>query len=613
MRLGRNRGQAASTAARVGTPVGTRAVDVRRWSLNVFAASLLVLPTLAVRAQSTAPPGVPDPSAQLQLQQQRESQQRQALEREPEVRLDSGSKASPLSRQRLQESESPCFVIQRVKLEGAEGLRQIERLAASLDGPQADDPPVGRCLGVQGVGILVSRLQDALIERGYITTRVLTRPQDLSKGVLVLTVVPGRVHQIRVREGSSKQLRLSNALPLGPGDLLNLRDMEQALENLQRVPGAQADIQVEPAQQSSEAGMSDLAVSYQGGRGWRLQFSLDDGGSESTGRHALGLTTSLDHLLTLNDLFYLTLNRDVGQLRRSLHSDSGPASSNGGHVLHYSVPWGYALLSLTLSDNGYRQVVVGANQDYVYRGSSSNGELKLSTMLWRDAQHKFGAWIKLYGRSSRNYIDDTEVEVQRRRVGGWEAGVSLKRTAGKGFSSELNLSMRRGTGAFSSMPAPEEGFGEGSSRLHLLQGDLSLTWPLQLGERSLQFNTQWRGQLAQRPLIAQDRFAIGGRYTVRGFGSDTSLSADNGLLWRNEIELPLSNTLSGYLGLDSGWVRGGPGAFRLAGHHLAGGVLGARMRWQGLYLDVFAGAPLRQPERFPAARLVAGFNLSYSL
>jgi hemolysin activation/secretion protein len=588
------------------------AEEGRACRLRWLTALLVACLPLAVLAQAR-PPGPVDPAAQNQLQQQREAQQRQALEREPDVRLPAQPGSSSLARQALSAQESPCFVIRQVVLQGASGLREIESLSPALDGPQGDDSPLGRCLGVQGVGILLSRLQDALIERGYITTRVLAQAQDLSTGTLVLTVVPGRVHQIRVRAGSSPQLRLSNALPLGPGDLLNLRDMEQALENLQRIPGAQADIQVEPAQRSSEPGMSDLVVSYQGGRGWRLQFSLDDGGSDSTGRHALGVTTSLDHLLTLNDLFYLTLNRDTDQLRRSLHSESGPAAGNEGHVMHYSVPWGHVLLSLNFSRSGYRQLVIGANQDYVYRGRSSNGELKLGSMLWRDAQHKFGAWIKLYGRSSRNYIDDTEVEVQRRRVGGWEAGISLKRNAGKGFSSELNLSLRRGTGAFSALPAPEEGFGEGSSRLQLLQGDLSLSWPLQLGEHRLQFNTQWRGQLAQRPLVSQDRFAIGGRYTVRGFGSDTSLSADDGLLWRNEIELPLSSAVAGYLGLDGGWVSGGAGAARLAGHHLAGGVLGARLRWQALYLDVFAGAPLRQPQRFPAARMVAGFNLSYSL
>lgn len=554
----------------------------------------------------SSPPGVVDPDAQRQLQQQREAQQRQSLEREPDVRLQA---SAPPSRQRLRDDESPCFVIQQIELKGADHLPALARLIRAVDGPAGDDAPIGRCLGAQGIGTVVTRMQDAVIEAGYITTRVLAAPQDLSSGRLVLTVVPGRVHRIRLREGTSPQVRLANALPIREGDVLNLRDMEQALENLQRVPGAQADIQVQPSQDTTEPGWSDLAVSYQGGRNWRWQMSLDDSGSESTGRYPLSLTASLDHPLTLNDLFYITLNRDTRELNQRLHDKPGPMPGTGGHVLHYSLPWGHSLLSITFSRNGYQQVVIGANQRYVYRGTSSNGELKLTRMLWRDSQYKFSGFAKLFGRSSRNYIDDTEVEVQRRRIGGWETGVTLRRQVGS-VSTDMELSLKHGTGAFHALEAPEEAFGEGSSRMNLLQGSFGVAGAVPLGQRKLQLSTQWRGQYALRPLTPQDRFSIGGRYTVRGF-SDASLSADNGLLTRNEAELPLTSMASMYLGLDAGVVSG-PSAGRLADKHLVGAVIGTRLRGQGFSVDLFAATPVQQPSNFPVARFTAGFSLSYS-
>lgn len=588
-----------------------------RPAAGVSAVAMVALAAALAAGVETAwgqalPPGTVDPDAQRQLQQQREAQQRQSLEREPDVRLRA---SPPPARQRLRDDESPCFLITRIELDGVADQPRMARQIRALDGPQGDDAPIGRCLGATGVATLVTRLQDALIEEGFITTRVLAAPQDLSTGVLRLTVVPGRVHAIRVREGSSPQVRLANALPVKPGDVLNLRDMEQALENLQRVPGAQADIQVEPARDTVEPGYSDLAVSYQGGRQWRWQVSLDDSGSEATGRYPLALTASLDHALTLNDLFYVTLNRDADWLARRVDERDGPHKGTGGHVLHYSLPWGHALLSVTFSRSGYRQVVIGANQTYVYRGASSNGELKLTRMLWRDGQYKFSGFVKLFGRGSRNYIDDTEVEVQRRRTGGWEAGLNLKRQAG-GVGSEAEFSLKRGTGAFHALEAPEEAFGEADSRVKLLQGSVSVNGALPLGARQLQLSSSLRGQLALNRLTPQDRFSIGGRYTVRGFGSDASLSADDGLLWRNEAELPLSApqgspAVSMYLGVDAGLV-GGNGAERLAGRHLTGAVIGSRLRTQGFSLDVFAGAPLWQPARFPAARVVAGFSLTYS-
>lgn len=44
-----------------------------------------------------------------------------------------------------------------------------------------------------------------------------------------------------------------------------------------------------------------------------------------------------------------------------------------------------------------------------------------------------------------------------------------------------------------------------------------------------------RAQWNRTPLTPQDRFAIGGRYTVRGFDGETSLMGERGWLLRNDI------------------------------------------------------------------------------
>ncbi len=48
------------------------------------------------------------------------------------------------------------------------------------------------CLGGQGISEIIKRIQNAIIEKGFVTTRVLAQPQDLRQGRLVLTVVPGK-------------------------------------------------------------------------------------------------------------------------------------------------------------------------------------------------------------------------------------------------------------------------------------------------------------------------------------------------------------------------------------------------------------------------------------
>ncbi|KAB8045943.1 ShlB/FhaC/HecB family hemolysin secretion/activation protein, partial [Janthinobacterium sp. FT14W] len=74
-----------------------------------------------------------------------------------------------------------------------------------------------------------------------------------------------------------------NAVPARPGDLLNVRDTEQALENFKRVPTAEADIQIMPAEGgNAKPGESDLQIQWKQGLPFRLALGLDDGGSRST-------------------------------------------------------------------------------------------------------------------------------------------------------------------------------------------------------------------------------------------------------------------------------------------------------------------------------------------
>ncbi|MFU2144667.1 POTRA domain-containing protein, partial [Gallibacterium anatis] len=90
------------------------------------------------------------------------------------------------------------------------------------------------------------------------------------------------------------------ALPLTQGDLLNIRDIEQGLENLKRPPHVEANMQIVPADGSqSLPGESDLLIDFKQAFPYRLALSLDDSGSKATGRLQAGATVSIENLLSL--------------------------------------------------------------------------------------------------------------------------------------------------------------------------------------------------------------------------------------------------------------------------------------------------------------------------
>ncbi|WP_241070351.1 ShlB/FhaC/HecB family hemolysin secretion/activation protein [Achromobacter insuavis] len=534
---------------------------------------------------------------ELRRQQERERMLREQQEPTRDGRL---RPARVPPQDLLPSDERPCFPIHRIRLDGEDAHRFLWSPQAA---DRQNDPATGRCLGTGGINVVMARVQNAIVARGFVTTRILAAPQNLKSGTLTLTVVPGRIRRIRFAPGTSLKATAWNAVPARRGDLLNLRDIEQALENFKRVPTVEADIQITPAEgDDARPGESDLVVLWrQRSPPIRFSASLDDSGGKATGKLQGGATLSLDDLLMWNDLFYANVNHDVFNAN---------GKGTRGYTAHYSVPYGYWTFSATASGYKYRQTVAGYSQNYVYSGTSDTAEMRLSRLVYRDASRKTSLYGRGWMRRSGNFIDDTEIQVQRRRAGGWELGLAHREYLGQS-TLDASLAYRRGTGAFHAMAAPEEDFGEGTSRMRLINAEARLLLPFRVGSQRVRYIAIGQAQWNRTPLVPQDRFSIGGRYTVRGFDGELTLMGERGWVWRNEISLLLGADHELYFGADYGHVSG-PSTRWLQGRNLAGTAIGLRGDAAGFHWDLFIGTPLSRPKGFQTDSLTTGFTLGWS-
>ncbi len=203
-------------------------------------------------------------------------------------------------------------------------------------------------------------------------------------------------------------------------------------------------------------------------------------------------------------------------------------------------------------------------------------------------------------------------------MAGWELGVDHKVFLGAA-TLEASAAYRRGTGAFGALASPEQAAHaavpdlplEGTARAALIIADGRFAVPFRWGRQSLRYSASWRAQWNRTPLVPQDRFAIGGRYTVRGFDGEVSLAGERGWLIRNDLAVSLGAGQEFYLGADYGHVAG-PSTQWQPGNHLAGFALGLRGGWQGGNWDLFVGAPIRKPDDFPTAYTTTGFSFGWS-
>lgn len=561
-----------------------------------------------------------DEAERQRIREQQRIEARQRQQAPPSVLFDA---PNTLPESEIPEQETPCVVINDIQLIGddAEDFQSLllplthhtaPRVAVyprqassfkSLRSAVAHDalPVLGRCLGTTGIDAVLKRLQNQLIDQGYVTSRIVVGEQDLNSGVLVLTLVPGRIGDIHFTDDR----HFDNVLPMRAGELLNLRDIEQALESMQNLPSVTADIEIVPATgEDAIYGESDLRIQWdETASAVRLMLNADNSGTQSTGPYQGSLSLAVDNPLGLHDQLNLSLGHDLG-------GETTPAGGTASQGIDYRIPFGYWTVALQLNRSRHFQMVKGYRLHYRYHGVSRGGQLSLSRALYRDSVRTLEAQWAAWYRMSRNFRDGHEFTFQHRRTGGFEFTLKHREFI-RNAIVKTQLSWRRGTGIFNAQEAVEHQHGEGSSRFSLLKAEVELSLPFTVGNQHFHYTGSWRRQhnMDQR-LLAQNQFSIGGQYTVRGFDGEKSLTAERGWVLRNDLAwfMDARRQHSLYLGLDYGQV-GGVSRRSLPGRSLVGAVVGVKGQYRDMTYDLSSGQPVSQPDAFPSRHWVNQFRV----
>jgi hemolysin activation/secretion protein len=537
----------------------------------------------------TVPAATPDQQQEQRERAQRDAQQREELRQAPDVRLQP-ELATDFRHVELPK-EAPCFRLDTLRLEGphSEAFGFVQDYL---------DRYAGQCVGQQGLQLIVHRASDLILARGYVTTKLATPEQNLAQGTFRVVLIAGTVGKVRFADGSAKA-NWRSALPLRPGDLLNLRAIEQGLEQMKRVPSQDVKIDIAPGDQP---GTSDLVLSVARGKPWRVTLNQDDSGSRATGREQGGVNLALDQPFGFNDMFVAGATHSVGR-------DRGVRGTHGANV-NYSFPWDYWTFSASTNAYGYRQPVTGALQTFSFTGKSRTNTLSVTRLIQRDANSKTAVQFTLSGRQAHSYVDGTEIETQRRQTRAAELAVTHRRYLGAG-QLDLRLGYRRNVPWFDGQ-WDRGGQGTPTFRARILTLDASFNLPFKAIGQQWLWTSELRAQATGDTVYAEDYLTIASRYTVRGFDGEYTIGGPHGYYWRNTLAWPLGGSgASLYGGVDVGRTGGAPTP-GLDSHAVSGAVLGLRGERWGLSWDLFAGWALQRPDGLKTRRPAAGMQWIYS-
>lgn len=470
------------------------------------------------------------------------------------------------------------------------------------------EPFLNRCLAVADFEKLLSAITRYYVERGYITTRVYIPKQDLSRGRLEVLVIEGVVEKILIRDGDRGSVSIANSLPGMEGALLNLRDIEQGLDQINRLASNNATMEILPG---ANPGGSTVVINNDPKPAWRVNLNYDNQGGASTGKHQAGATISADNLLGFNDFASFTLRESVpgDQARRFSRSDS----------FSYALPFGYNTCSLGASRASYVSILhAPSGLELLSEGDSTNAYAKLERVVYRDQTSRATLSGSITSKKSRSYLANQLLQVSSRDL----TVMDIDGNYTTGFAGGVigfDLGYAQGLDMLGALD-DQSGMTEAMPRAQFgkLKYGMSYNLPFKVAGRDAAWSSQLTGQHAYDVLYGSEQIYIGGIYSVRGYVHN-SLNGDNGYYWRNDLSLRLPTStfnrqgvFKPYLSFDVGRVTQRVSGLAPEGT-LSGVTLGASWTVGQASVELSNSRPLTLPGWMPREGGVTYFRLSLTL
>ncbi|WP_433861189.1 ShlB/FhaC/HecB family hemolysin secretion/activation protein [Pseudomonas thivervalensis] len=412
-------------------------------------------------------------------------------------------------------ADTRCFPIKTIELKGADVLSESER-------QRLLKPFLNQCLGVPQLNQLLKVITDYYLEKGLVTSRAYLPQQDLSSGHLQVLVVEGRLEGLKGAENSKLSDReLAMAFPGKTGELLNLREIEQMVDQLNRLPSNRAQMELTPGQ---NIGGSEVRVNNTAQKPWRAGLSRHNDGQKSTGEQQWGASLDWDSPLGLADQLALRGGHDAV-------SDHQKTSRNG--MLYYNLPFGWWNLSYTYSQSEYRALGQANGFNFKQSGDSQNHQMRLERVVHRDAVSKTSLNTGLLYLRTNNFIEDSKLAESSNRISEAQFGINHGRRVGNAFVN-LDLGLQQGIGALDAQGDHEPDPGVPDARYRKYTATLSYLQPFMLGGESFSFSSLMTGQRSEDVLFSPQRMSLGGLSSIRGY-KDQTLSGDSGGYWRNDL------------------------------------------------------------------------------
>jgi hemolysin activation/secretion protein len=479
---------------------------------------------------------------------QQEQQRIEALKRqqESEQRNRSDFQAPATQTQEPAPAPSTCSNVVNIRLLGVErfSIEKFDELLARYK---------NRCLSIGDLNELLEKINQVYFDLGYITSRAYLAPQNLQSGELQIQVIEGHIEALIRPLSSPETQTLTQAFGKIETQLLNLRDLEQGLEQINRLGSRSATMEMLPG---DIAGGTKIQITdNRRQKAWQARLQASNSGQESTGETQVQLFLSIDNPLNLYDYSYLVVQSDD----KEKPQERGSESVN----FHWDVPVGYWGVSADVSYFRYLSTVEGAVDTFETSGTSRDQHLGINRIMHRDQDSKTRIGFGLRRKTTHNYIEDTLITTGSRTLSIADLSIDHEQYFSNGSLLLTQLRYQRGLDLWGS-PDDDDLTSPDDAKAQFDKYTLAIDYEqrFQFGQQNIRYASRLFLQYSPDILFGTEALSIGSLYTVRGY-KESSIFGDSGSYWRNDLSFPMQPKVNGdwlnqwipFVAFDAGMVR----------------------------------------------------------
>ncbi len=430
-------------------------------------------------------------------------------------------------------TEENRFFIREIQVEGNTVLQ------AEID--QIIQPFKLRTATFTDLVCLRSQITQLYIDNDYVTSGAfLVNNQDLSKGIVQIQVVEGKLERIEISGLNRLQENyIRSRLQLAATTPLNRKRLEEGLQLL--ILNPLIDTVNAELTAGQQAGSNVLLLEIEQAQAFTASLAVDNYRAPSIGEIQGGINVAHNNLLGFGD---------------RLSAEYGFTEGLDIYNISYTVPWNAYDGTVSFSyDHSHSSIIDEEFRDFDIESETETFSFGLRQPLFKSSNQEFTLGLDLDIRRRRTFlqnepfsfsvgVEDGKTNVTVIRFS--QDWVDRSATSVLAARSQLNI----GIDAFD---ATRNEIGVDGT-FFAWQGQFQ--WLQQLSSRALLL-ARIGGQFSANSLLSLEKFSLGGVNSVRGY-QENQLVTDSGLLGGIELRFPITSNpnilqLTPFIEFGTGW------------------------------------------------------------